>query len=275
MNHKFLNNFLSKKFTKFFPKTVNRKLLRRYNIFFVPTDLKTLPKNFYPISTNLKDQIKLILNYDTKKKLIKFNTKLDMDIFLKSLYKKKFFNYLDIGGDNIDLYLKLNKNLNINNYFIFNFKEVINIFKKIKLQFQIKNLHPITNIKKLKDIDFVYFGSSIQYFKNYNIFLEKIFKKKPKYIFFSGTTFFKDDIQKKKWTVKQTNILPHTVYLYFFNLNKFIALFKKNDYKLVFFKKNKFAKVNYKNFYPLLKQVIYLDVLFIKNSPIKKKLVKL
>ena len=42
-----------------------------------------------------------------------------MDIFLKSLYKKKFFNYLDIGGDNIDLYLKLNKNLNINTYFIF------------------------------------------------------------------------------------------------------------------------------------------------------------
>ena len=98
-------------------------------------------------------------------------------------------------------------------------------------------------------------------------FLEKIFKKKPKYIFFSGTTFFKDDIQKEKLTVKQTNILPHTVYLYFFNLNKFITLFKKNDYKLVFFKKNKFAKVNYKNFYPLLKEVIYLDVLFIKNSP--------
>ena len=275
MNYKFLNNFLSKKFTKFFPKTVNRKLLRRYNIFFVPTDLKTLPKNFYPISTNLKDQINLVENYDSKKKLIKFNTKLDMDIFLKNLYKKKFFNYLDIGGDNIDLYLKLNKNLNINNYFIFNFKEVINIFKKIKLQFQFKNLHPMTNIKKLKDLDFVYFGSSIQYFKNYNIFLEKIFKKKPKYIFFSGTTFFKDDIRKEKWTVKQTNILPHTVYLYFFNLNKFIVFFKKNDYKLVFFQKNKFAKVNYKNFYPLLKQVIYLDILFIKNSPIKKKLVKL
>ena len=73
-----------------------------------------------------------------------------MDIFLKSLYKKKFFNYLDIGGVEFADYLKLNKNINKNNYFIFNFKEVINIFKKIKLQFQIKNLHPITNIKKLK-----------------------------------------------------------------------------------------------------------------------------
>ena len=275
MNYNFLNNFLSKKFTKFFPKTINRKLLRRYGIFFVPTDLKTLPKNFYPISTNLKDQIRLVENYDSKQKLIKFNTKLDMDVFLKKLFKKNFFNYLDIGGDNIDLYLKLNNNLNINNYFIFNFKEVINIFKKIKLQFQMKNLNPITNIKKLKNLDIVYFGSSIQYFKNYNNFLEKILNKKPKYIFFSGTTFFMDNIKKEKLIVKQTNILPHTVYLYFFNLNKFIAFFKKNDYKLVFYQKNKFANVNYKNFFPLLKQVIYLDILFIKKSSIKKKLVKL
>ena len=45
MDYKFLNNLLSKKFTKFFPKTINRKLLRRYGIFFVPTKLKILPKN--------------------------------------------------------------------------------------------------------------------------------------------------------------------------------------------------------------------------------------
>ena len=271
MNYEFLNNILSKKFTKFFPKTVNRKLLRRYGIFFVPTNLKSLPKNFYPITTRFKEQIRLVESYDTKKKLVKFNTKMDMDVFLKSLYKKNFFDYLDIGGDNIDLYLKLNKNLNIKNYFIFNFKEVINIFKKIKIQFQMKNLYPITSIKKLKNLDIVYFGSSIQYFKNYNIFLKEVFKKKPKYIFFSGTTFFKDNIDKEKLIVKQTNILPHTVYLYFFNLNKFINFFRMNDYKLVFYKKNKFAKVNYKNFYPLLKQIMYLDVLFIKNNIIKKK----
>ena len=116
----------------------------------------------------------------------------------------------------------------------------------------------------------VYFGSSIQYFKNYNIFLKKIIKMKPKiYLFFLVQLFFNDNIDKEKWIVKQTNILPHTVYLYFFNLNKFISFFKKNDYKLVFYQKNKFAKVNYKNFYPHLKQIIYLDVLFIKKSSIK------
>jgi len=89
MNYKFLNNILSKKFTKYFPKTINRKLLRRYGIFFIPTELKILPKNFYPIFIKLKEQIKLVENYNTKKKLIKFNTKKDLDIFLKKLFKKK------------------------------------------------------------------------------------------------------------------------------------------------------------------------------------------
>ena len=134
-----------------------------------------------------------------------------------------------------------------------------------------KNLFPITSINRLKKLDLIYFGSSIQYFKNYNIFLKKILKKKPKYVFFSGTTFFKDNIDKEKWIVKQTNILPHTVYLYFFNLNKFISFFRKNNYKLVYYQKNKFAKVNYKNFYPLLKKIVYLDILFVRNTPIKKK----
>ncbi len=266
MKIKFVEKILSKDFTKYFPKTLNRKLLRRYGIYFVQTDLKILPKNFYPTVTNLKKQIKLVENYDTKKKLIKFNTKKNIDIFLKDLFKKKEFNYLDVGGDNIDLYLKLNNSLNIKNYFIYNFKEIIEIFKKIKSKFKIKNLYPVTNIRKLNNLDLVYFGSSIQYFRNYNLFLDKIFKKKPKYIFFSGTTFFKDNIDKEKIVVKQTNILPHTVYLYFFNLKKFILFFKKNNYKIVFYKKNNFAKVSYKNFKPLYKQIIYLDLLFVKKK---------
>ena len=265
MTNKFVQSLLKKKFTRFFPKTINRKLLRRYGIFFVPTDLKILPKNFYPININLKEQIKLVENFDTNKKLTKFNTKMDMDIFLKKIFKKKKFDYLDIGGDNIDLYLKLNNNLKIRNYYVYNFIDIINVFKTIKKKFKILNFYPITNITKLNNLDLVYFGSSIQYFKNFNTFLKKIIKKKPKYIFFSGTTFFKDNLKIDKLIVKQTNILPHTVYLYFFNLNKFIFFFKENNYKLVFYQKNKFAKVNYKNFYPFLKQIIYLDVLFVRN----------
>jgi hypothetical protein len=266
MNYKFLNKFLSKDFTKYFPRTINRKLLRRYGIFFVPTNLKILPKNFYPIFTKLDEQINIIKNYNVNKKLIKFNTKLDMDIFLKSLFKEKGFTYLDVGGDNIDLYLKLNSQLNIKEYYVYNFRQIIDIFNVIKKKFLIKNFYPVTKLSKINKIDMVYFGSSIQYFKNYKIFLKKIFLKKPKYIFFSGTTFFKDFIEREQLIVKQTNILPNTVYLYFFNLNKFINFFNLNGYNIVFYKKNKFAKINYRNFYPIVKDIMYLDVLFLKKK---------
>ena len=265
MNYELINNILAKKFTKYFPKTINRKLLRRYNVFFVPTKFNLLPKNFYPIFIILKEQFEIVNSFNPKKKLIKFNTKIDLDKFLKKLFKRKKITYLDVGGDNIDLYLKLNNILNIKKYFIYNFKQIIDTFREIKKKFKLKNLHPITSINNLNDLDLAYFGSSVQYFKNYKIFLKKIIKKKPKYIFFSGTTFFKYIISKDKIVVKQTNILPHTVYLYFFNLHKFIYFFKMNNYKLVFYQKNKFAKVNYKNFYPLLKKIEYLDILFIKK----------
>ena len=265
MDYSFLNNFLSKRFTQYFPKTINRKLLRRYGIFFVPTNLKIIPKSFYPISTSFEEQIQLAENYNPKKKLTKFNTKLDMDVFLYNLFKKKNFNYLDVGGDNIDLYLKLNNKLNINKYFIYNFKNVINIFKKIKKKFNFKNLYPILSVDKCNSIDLVYFGSSIQYFKNYKIFLNKIFNIQPKYIFFSGTTFYEDILDNEKIVVKQTNIFPHHVYLYFFNLNNFINYFKKSNYKVVIYRRNKFAKVNYRNFNKILKNIKYLDILFVKN----------
>ena len=67
----------------------------------------------------------------------------------------------------------------------------------------------------IKEIDFVYFGSCIQYFKNYKIFLKLIFNKKSKYIFFSGTSFFHDKLSKDYIVVKQTNYLPNTIYLFF------------------------------------------------------------
>ena len=75
MDYIFLNKLLSKNFTRFFPKTINRKLFRKYNIFFVPTNLNTLPKSFYPIATNLKKQNDLIFKYRKNKKLINQTTK--------------------------------------------------------------------------------------------------------------------------------------------------------------------------------------------------------
>lgn len=264
MNYTFLNNLLSKEFTRFFPKTVNRKLFRKFKIFFVPTSLNTLPKNFYPIITNLKKQEDLIFKYKRQKKLINQTTKKNLDKFLFNYFGKSNFSFFDIGGENIDLYLHLSNRLNISNYYIYNFKSLIFLFKQLKKIFRFNKFFPIENVKSIKKIDFAYFGSSIQYFKNYKIFLKLITKKKPKYIFFSGTSFFHDKLIKDHVVVKQTNYLPNTIYLFFFNFNNFIKFMNLSGYKLVFFERNKSAKINYKNFSHFLKKTEYLDVLFKK-----------
>lgn len=266
MNYEFLNNFLSKNFTRFFPKTINRKIFRRYNIFFVPTNLKTLPKNYYPIVTSLKKQEDLILKYKKNKKLINQTTKKNLDKFLFNYFGTSSFSFFDVGGENIDLYLHLSRKLNIQNYYIYNFKQLVFLFKKLKKKFKFYNFFPIENVSPIKKIDFVYFGSCIQYFKNYKNFLKSIFKKKPKYIFFSGSSFFYDKSTNDYTVVKQTNYLPNTIYLFFFNLENFLKFMNFNGYKLVFLESNKTAKINFKNFIHLFKKIEYLDLLFIKKK---------
>jgi len=265
MDYTVLNRLLSKSFTRFFPKTINRKIFRKYKIYFVPTKLKSLPKSFYPMSTTFNEQKDFVHQYRKQKKLINQTTKKNLDKFLIKFFKKSGFTFLDVGGDNIDLFLHLSKNLNIKKYYLYNFKNLINLFKKIKDIFQFNHFYPVQKINLIKKIDFAYFGSCIQYFDNYKNFLRSITKKKPKYIFFSGTTFFHDNIHKNKIVVKQTNILPNTIYLFFFNFSYFIKLMNSNGYKLVFYEINKTAKVNYKNFSFLIKKVQYLDILFKKR----------
>ncbi len=266
MNYLFLNNLLSKKFTRFFPKTINRKLLRKYNIFFVPTNLNSLPKNFYPIATNLKKQEDLVFKYKKSKRLINQTTKKNLDKFLFNYFGKKKFSFFDIGGENVDLYLHLSRKLNISNYYIYNFESLIFLFKKLKKKFKLSQFFPIKNVNSIQTFDFAYFGSCIQYFKNYKSFLRSIFRRNPKYIFFSGTSFFQDKFVKEDFiVVKQTNYLPNTIYLYFFNLDKFIKFMKTSGYDLVFVENNKSAKINYKNFTNYLKKIQYLDVLFKKK----------
>ena len=264
MNYDFINKFLLSNFTKFFPKTLNRKIFRKYKVFFVPTSLSSLPDNYYPITTNYNSQKKLVYQFSKNKKLINGTTKQNLDIFLSDIYKNKSFSFFDVGGDNIDLYLFLNFKLNINKYYISNFPELISIFNKLKLKFKLKNFYPIKNIK-FKNVDFVYFGSCIQYLKNYKSYIKIILKKKPKYILFSGTSFYYDELKKDTFVVKQTNILANNIFLYFFNYRNFVKFLNNNGYKLISSKKNQTAKINYKNFKPLINKINYLDLMFEKK----------
>lgn len=163
-------------------------------------------------------------------------------------------------------FLELNSKFKNVKYFFYNLESVNSIFKKLKYENNYKNLFIVEKIEEVLNnkFDFVNFGSSIEYFDNYNIFLEKI-TNIGKVIFFSATTLFEteNDKYKKNMVVKQVNTLPKINYLYFFNKKSFYEIFFKKNFKLLFEKKNFTDKIDYKNFKQFFDKIDYLDFLFI------------
>ena len=87
-----------------------------------------------------------------------------------------------------------------------------------------------------------------------------------KNIFFSATWFFSNNSFLKKIIVKQLNYLPKEFYLYFFNLNSFIKIFKEQNFKVEFNKENETHPCSFENFKKLkIDNVKYTNILFTKN----------
>ena len=130
------------------------------------------------------------------------------------------FTFLDVGGENIDFFLELTKNFKNIKYFVFNLEKINNDFSKLKFDYKYANLNIIFKIDEIfnNKFDFINFGSSIQYFDDYETILKNITKSSSQ-IFFSGTTLFESEKEKyqKHIVVKQVNLLPEINYCYFFN----------------------------------------------------------
>ena len=130
------------------------------------------------------------------------------------------------------------------------FKDQNIVEEKIKIIIKSDNLSNLftSDQKKQIDFDIVYFGSSLQYIKNYKEELLTFFNK-SKYILISQTPFFHNDLLSEKIILKQINMHPEINYLYLFNLNYFIKFMNKNNYELVEKNINKVTKfLNFKNF---------------------------
>ena len=132
-----------------------------------------------------------------------------------------------------------------------------------------KNLIIINQLEDVfsENIDFINFGSSIEYFDNYEFILEKL-TNIGKIIFFSGTTLFETENKKyeKHMVVKQINLYPDINYLYFFNKKNLYQIFLKKNFNLLFEKKNITDDVDYKNFNKFFDKINYMDFLFIKKG---------
>lgn len=238
-----------------------RRISRFFKIYFIPSSLKKLPKNNHP-QFNLK--------FFFRNQYV--NYRRGNFFFNKDLYKnlKKNFKYnqnikvLDFGGENLDLYLFLKKKFPKIEICVINQLKINKYLLKFIKKKNIKGIKILSSIEKISRVkfDFVYFGSSLQYIRDYDKILKFLFKKKIKYIYISATSYFRSNLNSDKIILKQVNLLPIRLYCYSFNYNYILNFFSQHGYSILRKKNNPYKKINFKNF---LIEIKYLNILFKKN----------
>lgn len=265
----YIKKIYNSSFSKYLPGFLRKKLLKDNQITFIPTKLKKLPDHNYPTEDSLHFQENLIKDYNNSGK-ISFNSFFDLKKILHEKFDQNLnFNFLDFGGDKIDLYLDITKDFKNINYYLINQKKINDIFKDIKKKHNFNNLVVIDDISEIKNYnyDFVFFGSSLQYLRNYEDVLSVILPKTKKFILFSATHFFSSKQLLKDIVVKQLNYLPKTYFLYFFNLENISNIFLSYNFKKDFDLLNKNFPSNFATFNDLnLENISYRNILFSKKT---------
>lgn len=264
MIQKLINNFFCHKLFDNLPFLIQKKFRKLNNAYFSITAKNKLPKSNYFSSFTIKYQQYIIDNFNTKNYISKNSFNKLRNIINKINIDK--INLLDFGAGDINTYLEL-RNLKKLKYFYLDIPIKNKIIKKLVLQNNLKNIKIINNsfIQKLK-INFCFFGSSLQYYNNYEEILKILIKNKCKYFLFSGITLFSKNLTDSKTIVaKQLNVLPKINYLYFFNKKNFLSFFKNNNYKINFIKRNQFKKINFTNLNFYSKKIEYVDIFFEKK----------
>ena len=269
-NYDLFNKIYYNKIVEKIPIFFIKRILKKLNIYFTFSPLNILPDLNHPILHSFQKQKKYLNNFKITNKQTSFMTCPYLIQLLSVSFKKnENFNFLDFGGENIDFYLELKKEFENVRYYVFNQKEVLENLNKLKDDNNLKDFNIIFDISEIykNNYEFINFGSSIQYFNNYEKILNDIIKVSKKYIFFSGIHFYisRNDNLKKHLIVKQVNLLPKVLFCYFFNREYFLNLFSGNKYFIIFEKKNFTDNVNYKNFSRLFDSIEYKDILFCNN----------
>ena len=256
----------------FFPRIIRRKINKKFfNLYFLPSTLKKLPQTNYQHKFDYNYQKELIISFKLENKQTSFMTCPHLiELLLMKFKRDQEFSFLDIGGEKIDFYLDLKKNFKNVKYYIFNQKNLLDVFVNLKSDFNIKNLNIVSEISEIYNnkYDFINFGSCIQYLNDYEEILDKVTNNESRYLFFSGMPNYTSDkeVYKKDMIVRQVNVLPQTDHLYFINKDYFYNIFFKKKYTLLFEQKNLTDNVNFKNFKDIVKTAQYTDVMFKKNN---------
>ena len=200
MKFSLINIIYNLPFSNYLTGYIKKKLLKNNKITFIPTKKKFLPKNNHPILNSIALQEKIIESFNEKNEL-SFNTFLNLKDLLKKKYKSdENFNFIDVGGDKLDFYLDISREFKNINYFLINLPEVNQIISTVKKKYDYKNLTILNDLNEVvkNNYDFVYFGSTLQYLDNFDVFIKELLPVTKKNILFSATWFFTSDLLKKK-----------------------------------------------------------------------------
>ena len=262
----FLNKFFNSKYFDLLPKFITRKIFKIFKIFFVETNLETLPENNHP--TKIDENQLNILKNSSDSFYRPFNTcsyLLEISSLYESINKK--IKILDFGANNLDNFVYLNRYLKNFEYLYHDLPSYNKFVEEFILKNKLKNIKVIKNLDFLdSDIDFIVFGSSIHYINEYKEIIKKINNIKSKYIIFSHTPFYKSNKNDKDIVMKQVNIHPIINFAYLIEYNNFIKFMRENGYEIIAQNKNNFIKhLNFKNF-ENFKFINFLDLFFKKTN---------
>ena len=262
-----INKFLLSKYASFLPTKLVKKIIKKKRIYFVKTDEIKLPKNNYPFKIKTKELVFFYKKFKKKPNTKPISTFPKMKELLQKIFKKKEFIFFDYGGQYIDNFLYLKKNFPKIKYYYLDNKYNNRQMKRFVKDKKIKDFKVINNIYELKNnrIDFLNFGSVLQYIKNYKNILCFLENNKPKYILISAMTLFQG--KSESFICKQFNVWPQINYCYFFNKKYLDKLFGKYNYKKVFNRKNHTDKrINFSNIEDKENHFFqYLDIFYKKK----------
>ena len=241
-----LNTFFNSKYFDKLNTFLAKKIFKIFKIFFVETGLQKLPDINYPLM-NIKSELEKS-KLDNKNNYRPYITYAHLPDLVEVLSdKNEQLNFVDIGAGNLNLYFYLKKNFKNINYFFKDQKEVETSVKDFIQDERLKNIS-VVNIDSLELINVAYFGSSLQYIKDYKRELKNFFKK-TNYILIAQSPFFSSKKNDEKIIIKQLNMHPYINYLYMFNYEKFLNFMKENNYDLIEKNVNNVTKfLNFKNF---------------------------
>ena len=256
-----INSFLeSNKFDKL-NSFIAKKIFKIFKIFFVKSKFKELPEQNYSVNIEfLKSELSNGINFKKIKPYITYSHQID----LISVIKKDKINFFDYGAGNLNLFYYLSYKFKKINYYFFDQPAVIETLRDFENENKLENLIIDPNLKENK-FDLVYFGSSLQYLKDYKQHILK-FKTNTEYLLISQCPFFKNkDLNAEFVILKQINMHPNINYLYAFNYYYFINFMKENNFILVEESFNRITKfLNFKNFKKEYKHIDMYDLFFKK-----------